>query len=463
MTNKSKSLSINKIKPLPLKLHRFVNRYRILIIAVLLFILTLFYEKYAISVLLLVILLFYEEFTKREYVIRPFEVPEVLAEKGFTGCVIVNQIIDKIYEIKREAITSKELEQFGTEESEALPEIVVPGVGISLKPILRYFKAKFSPYKPISITGELLMENNLIYLTTRIKGKPPNTFDPVEIDNLMMEKDSNNIKNFEYLMLQTAIHIYKYTQPYILASYYYSLNKNDNTMEILKEIIRDKNNANKAWAYNLWGVMLNDQKKYDEAIKMYNFALLEDSKFVHAYLNLGNVCCDKGDNRAAKEYYKKAIDLDPENSNAYNGLGLVSYDKGDNRASKEHYKKAIDLDPENSHAHNGLGNVSYNEGDNGAAKERYKKAIDLDPKNSHAHYGLGLVSYDEGDNGAAKEHYKKAIDLDPESSNAYFNLAQTYNEEGDYRKAKAMYEKVVEIDPEGHGKEAREEIEKLPE
>ena len=66
---------------------------------------------------------------------------------------IVNKIIDKIYEIKREALTKKELEQFGSKESEAVPEIIVPGAGISIKPILRYFKEKFSPYKTITITG----------------------------------------------------------------------------------------------------------------------------------------------------------------------------------------------------------------------------------------------------------------------------------------------------------------------
>jgi len=69
------------------------------------------------------------------------------------------------------------------------------------------------------------MENNSIYLITRIISKPPNTFGPVKIDNLMKHSDSDNIKNLEYLMLQAAIHIYRYTQPYILASYDSSLNK----------------------------------------------------------------------------------------------------------------------------------------------------------------------------------------------------------------------------------------------
>lgn len=93
------------------------------------------YEKLTISILLLIILFVYEEFTKQEYIIQPFEVPEVLEENGFTGQVIVHKVLDKIHEIKREALTSKELEQFGTREFEALPEIVIPGAGISIKPI----------------------------------------------------------------------------------------------------------------------------------------------------------------------------------------------------------------------------------------------------------------------------------------------------------------------------------------
>ncbi len=55
-------------------------------------------------------------------------------------------------------------------------------------------------------------------------GKPPNTFGPVKIENLMEDSDSDNIKNLEYLIHQAAIHIYRYTQPYILAYYYMCVN-----------------------------------------------------------------------------------------------------------------------------------------------------------------------------------------------------------------------------------------------
>ncbi|MCH7519234.1 MAG: tetratricopeptide repeat protein [Candidatus Dadabacteria bacterium] len=326
-------------------------------IIVLLIVLALIYEKYTISVLLIVALLLFEEFTKQEYIIQPFEVPDQLEKNGFTGQVIVHQILDKIYEIKRKALTEKELEQFGSKESESVPEIIVPGAEISIKPILRYFKEKFSPYKPIVITGEIIMENKSIYLTTRIMGKPPNTFGPVKIDNFMVDNDSDNIKNLEYLIHQAAIHIYRYTQPFILASYYKSVNKRDSALEIVKEIVKDKKNPNREWAYNLWGLMLEDQKNYDEAINKYNLALKEDPKFAIAHYNLGIIYDDERDYSKAKESYKKAIELDPKKFNAYNNLGFTYENEGNYSKAKEYYQKVVELDPTDSIYQNNLDRI----------------------------------------------------------------------------------------------------------
>jgi len=319
MMNKSIPRLIKKIKNPILKLLSNIFSY-------------IYRHKIIIIVLLIVFTLFYEEFTKQEYIIKPFEVPKLLEENGFTGQVIVHQIIDKIYEIKREALTKKQLEEFGSKESEPLPEIIVPGAGISIKPILRYLKTNFSPYKPIVITGEIIRENTSIYLTTRIMGKPPHTFGPVKIgnfriDNLMMDNDSDkikdfeclmdndshNVKDFECLMLQAAIHIYRYTDPFILASYYNHSDNREDALKIVEEIVRDKENANKKWAYNLWGIILANKDKSDKAIEKYKRALREDSEFVNAHYNLGNVYStvdyDKRDYSKAKESYKKAIDF----------------------------------------------------------------------------------------------------------------------------------------------------------
>jgi tetratricopeptide (TPR) repeat protein len=347
-----------------------------------------------------------------------------------------------------------------------LPEIVVPGTGISFRPFIRYIKSEFSPYKPKIVSGELFVDNDFLYLTTRVLGSPEKTFASVKKENLMKVPDSNKIGDFDNLMLQAAIHIYRYTQPYILASYYYSLKKPDDAMEIVKEIVRDKNNANKVWAYNLWGVMLADQKKYDEAIKMFNIALDEDSESVLVYNNLGNVYSDEGDYNEAKKYYEKAIDLDPQYSPSYNNLGIVYSDEGHYNEAKESYEKAIDLDPQYTLAYNNLGNVysnvDYDKRDGSKAKEYYEKALDLDPQYSYAYNNLGNVYSAEGDYSKAKELYNKAIELDSTYSNAYYSLGNVYSAEKDYSKAKDMYEKVIEVDPDGFGKQAREKIENLP-
>jgi len=457
--------------------------------------------RYMLIVGILIFLLFiayigYREYHKEVFIIEPFEVPEYLKKNGLTGKAIANKINDKIIYIRQEAATSMEAIQFSTKSVDPLPEIVVPGTGISIRPFIRYFKSEFSPYKPNILTGELFVENDLLYLTTRVLGSPEKTFDPVNKEKLMEVSDSNKIRVFDNLMLEVAMHTYRYTQPYTLASYYYSLKKPDDALEIVKEMTRYKKGESLVRAYNLWAVILVNQKKYDEAIKKYNLALYEDSEsvltynnlgsvyyregdyskakesyekaidlepqFSPAYHNLGKIYYDEGDYSKAKEYYEKAIDLDPQFSPAYNNLGTVYYSEGDYSKAKESYEKAIDLDPQFSNAYNNLGSVYYSEGDYSKAKEYYEKAIELDPQYSLAYYNLGDVYYREGDYSKEKESYEKAIDLDPQYSLAYYNLGDVYYREGDYSKAKEMYEKVIEIDPNGLGKKAREKIENLP-
>ena len=242
MINKSISQLIKKMKNPSLKLlsniFRYIYRHKIIFGILTLFIflvltnlsdtINLIYRhKLIVGILTLLIFLAYREYHKEVFIIELFEVPEYLKKNGLTGKVIANKITDKINYISQTATTSKEATQFSTESVDPLPEIVVAGTGISIRPFIRYIKSEFSPYKPKIVTGELFVENDLLYLTTRVLGSPEKTFAPVKKEKLMEVSDSNKIGNFDNLMLEVAMHTYRYTQPFILASYYSSLNKND--------------------------------------------------------------------------------------------------------------------------------------------------------------------------------------------------------------------------------------------
>lgn len=77
-----------------------------------------------------------------------------------------------------------------------------------------------------------------------------------------------------------------------------------------------------------------------------------------AYSNAGNVYSARGQKERAKEYYLKAVAIDPLMFQAYNNLCIVHLDLGDPSAAVEYGRKSIEANPDFIDAHYNLG-VAY--------------------------------------------------------------------------------------------------------
>jgi tetratricopeptide (TPR) repeat protein len=80
---------------------------------------------------------------------------------------------------------------------------------------------------------------------------------------------------------------------------------------------------------NKEGLSLYKAKKFDQAIKYYEAALVYNSKVPEIYLNMGLVYNDKGDYDRAIVYYKIAESMDPEFPNTYYNMHIAYLNKGD--------------------------------------------------------------------------------------------------------------------------------------
>jgi tetratricopeptide (TPR) repeat protein len=222
----------------------------------------------------------------------------------------------------------------------------------------------------------------------------------------------------------------------------------------------------------------------------------------------GDAAYKKFDNKAALEFYKRALESDPKNyeaawksSRAYVDVGEKLSDKMKRRSyyekGYEYAQKAVAIDPNGSKGHLflsiAIGRVALDAG----AKERVQlskevkrevdRALAIDPEDDvgwHVlgrwHRRLSSLSWIEKNfaniflGGVPKEAsmekavdcFKKAIQLNPSHINHHLELAITYEKMGEKDLAVAAYGKVLELpirdaDDGDHKKEAEERLKKM--
>jgi tetratricopeptide (TPR) repeat protein len=222
----------------------------------------------------------------------------------------------------------------------------------------------------------------------------------------------------------------------------------------------------------------------------------------------GDAAYKKFDNKAALEFFKKALETDPKNYEAAWKLARAYVDVGeklsDKKERRSHYergyeyaKRAVEINSNGSKGHLflsiAIGRVALDAG----AKERVKlskevkseadKALAIDPEDDAGWHVLGIwhrrlssLSWIEKNfanmflGGVPKEAsmenavdcFKRAIQLNPSHINHHLELAITYEKMGEKDLAVAAYNKVLELpirdaDDEDHKKEAEARLQKM--
>ena len=111
--------------------------------------------------------------------------------------------------------------------------------------------------------------------------------------------------------------------------------------------------------------------------------------------------------------YREAIAASPKDPSLRNRLGICYQRKGDARAARASYKKALDLRKDYAEAWNNLGTLDHARGKYKPAISAYGKAIQLKPQDAVFHKNLGAAWLARGDVDRALEAWNEALRLDP--------------------------------------------------
>jgi len=206
--------------------------------------------------------------------------------------------------------------------------------------------------------------------------------------------------------------------------------------------------------------------RYEEAVTDFSLALQENPQSAPAYFGLAVAWEDKGDYDKAKEYYSKAIALDPRSA-------FLSYEVGSNKpesvyirrawreSAKGNYNQAVanfnlalTKNPRSAEAYVGLSSINENKRYYDRALEYISKAIEIEPKAGYFWLRGDLWQSKEIIWGSKKrdferavEDYTSAINRDPGFAAAYTDRGSCYISMGKYETALADYKKALELVP----------------
>ena len=165
------------------------------------------------------------------------------------------------------------------------------------------------------------------------------------------------------------------------------------------------------------------------------------------YFSWGVAFHQQGENEKAKDYYGKALELNPRYTEAYYNRGVAKGASGDHQGAIADYDKALELNPQYTEAYNNRGNAKGASGDHQGAIADYDKALELNPQLAEVYNNRGEAKDALGNHQGAISDYTEAIECNPQLAEAYYNRGLAKGASGDHAGAKEDRDRSREINP----------------
>jgi len=203
--------------------------------------------------------------------------------------------------------------------------------------------------------------------------------------------------------------------------------------------------------YNNLGMVYGKEKRYEEALEMFNRALESGVRLPQIYRNIGQVYLSRKQYTEAAEAYAKAIAEKPTLDIAYRDMlreALLQMDDSDliqiakqqlvdglSDSDRARYDSTLilryaDREPKLADDYLSYAQALFKGGETEKGIEACRKSIELHPMNSAAHNRLGVMYASTGDLTNAEEEFEKAVRLDTRNDEARENLERCRSKKG---------------------------------
>ncbi|XP_062051006.1 protein O-mannosyl-transferase TMTC1 isoform X3 [Lepus europaeus] len=245
-----------------------------------------------------------------------------------------------------------------------------------------------------------------------------------------------------------------------------------------------KNCPDSSDLHNNYGVFLVDSGSPEKAVAHYQEAIKLSPSHHVAMVNLGRLYRSLGENSAAEDWYKRALQV-ARRAEILSPLGALYYNTGRYEEALQVYREAAALQPSQRELRLALAQVlavmgqtreaermttHIVEEDSGclecyrllsaiySKQEHHAKALDaidralqLKPKDPHVvselFFTKGNQLREQNLLDKAFESYKAAVELNPDQAQAWMNMGGIQHIQGSYVSARAYYERALQLVP----------------
>jgi len=199
-------------------------------------------------------------------------------------------------------------------------------------------------------------------------------------------------------------------------------------------------------AYLEKGKSLEALKKYEDAIANYMLTLELDDPTVFTYLQIANCYQELGKYKLAISYYHKAVEEDPMLDQAWLSLTSLYLDLEEGQKALHYIEKALEVEEDNTDFINRLAEISIRLNLFEEATFAFVKSIELGDKRLHVYLALCDVLHFIGDYDQVKEVLMDASKLYPKNIEIYYRYAGIFFLLKNNKQAIFYLEKALKID-----------------
>lgn len=166
------------------------------------------------------------------------------------------------------------------------------------------------------------------------------------------------------------------------------------------------------------------EKKYEDAISLYDKFLEKNPKAYQVHFNIGNCYKEKGELDKATEEYHKVLEGAKEEKEDLSGNEIAA--------------KALAA----------IGECYLKKEDYENAQKYFKNSIEIYPKDEALAYNVAEIYFSNNKIDEAIQYFELSKQIKPDWGKPYLKLGYAYLNKGDYEKAKESLKRFLEIEPE---------------
>jgi tetratricopeptide (TPR) repeat protein len=172
------------------------------------------------------------------------------------------------------------------------------------------------------------------------------------------------------------------------------------------------------------GNNLFNERKYQEALAVFNQLSVDNPSIYHIYLNIGDCYREMQDNKNAILQYEIAIEKAKLASDtiiqakAQASIGETYLRQNDLKTSQEYFKKSLELNPKDELLAYNVAEIYFNNQKVDDAITFYVLATQIKPEWGTPYLKLGYAYLNKADYGKAVESFGKFLQVEPNSDQA---------------------------------------------